>query len=143
MDLLDVNILVQAHREDAPAHQSTLTWLVEALQQPVGVAVSDLVLSGVLRIITHPKIFKDPTPLADALAFIEDFRDRPQVHILTPGRQHWKLFLQLCRDGDARGNLAPDAYHAALALEYDCRWVTLDRGFARFPGLKSYCPSTP
>jgi hypothetical protein len=140
MDLLDVNILVQAHREDSPAHESTLTWLMQALQKPVGVAVSDLVLSGVTRVITHPKIFKDPTPLVDALEFIEDFRNRPQVHILSPGPRHWKLFLHLCREGDARGNLVPDAYHAALALEYDCRWVTLDRGFARFPGLNWYSP---
>ena len=29
-----------------------------------------------------------------------------------------------------------DAWYAALAIESGCEWVTFDRGFARFPGLK-------
>jgi uncharacterized protein len=100
------------------------------------VAVSELALSGCLRVITHPKIFKKPTPLAQALDFLEDFRSREEVHLLGPGPGHWKIFIDLCRRSDARGNLVPDAFHAALAIELGCEWLTLDRGFARFPGLK-------
>lgn len=136
MILLDVNILVHAHREDADRHREIKTWLQSALREPPGVAVSELALSGCLRIITHPKVFKRPTPLLHALEFLEDFRSREQVHLLGPGAGHWKIFTELCRRGDARGNLVPDAFHAALAIELGCEWVTLDRGFARFPGLK-------
>ncbi len=135
MILLDVNILVSAHREDADKHRQTKGWLQSTLREPPGVAVSELALSGCLRIITHPKIFKRPTPLPQALDFLEDFRSREQVHLLGPGAGHWKIFIDLCRRGDARGNLVPDAFHAALAIELGCEWVTLDRGFARFPGL--------
>ena len=100
-----------------------------------GIAVSELVLSGFIRIVTHPKIFRPQSPLEDALAFVQEIRDHPRVTILSPGNRHWAIFLRLCREGDARGNLIPDAYHAALAIEYGCTWITTDRGFARFPGL--------
>ena len=136
MILLDVNILVHIHRQDAYRHAEIKAWIEGALQQPGGVAVSDLALSGSLRIITHPKVFKVPTPLAKALEFVEDFRSREEVHLLAPGPVHWEIFTTLCRKVEARGNLIPDAYHAALALEHGCEWITLDRGFARFSGLQ-------
>jgi len=136
MILLDVNILVTAHREDADHHRAMKAWLESALGEPAGVAVSELTLSGCLRVITHRNIFKKPTPLSAALEFVEDFRAREEVHLLSPGPGHWNIFMDLCRRGDARGNLVPDAFHAALAIELGCEWLTLDRGFARFPGLK-------
>lgn len=136
MILLDVNVLVSAHREDADQHREVKSWLEKALREPAGVAVSELALSGCLRVITHPKIFKKPTPPAQALGFVEDFRSREEMHVLGPGAGHWKIFVDLCRRSDARGNLVPDAFHAALAIELGCEWLTLDRGFARFPGLK-------
>ena len=116
MILLDVNILVYAHREDAERHVEFKNWLESAMTAPGGVAVSDLVLSGCLRVITHPKVFKDPTPLDKALEFIEDFRFRDEVKLLAPGPGHWSIFTNLCRRAEAKGNLVPDAYHAALAI---------------------------
>ena len=113
MILLDVNILVTAHREDADQHREIKSWLETTLGGPAGVAVSELALSGCLRVITHPKIFKKPTPLAQALDFLEDFRSREEVHLLGPGVGHWEIFIDLCRRGEARGNLVPGAFHAA------------------------------
>jgi toxin-antitoxin system PIN domain toxin len=143
MKLLDVNILVQVHREDADRHAEVKAWLEEALSEPTGVAVSELVLSGFLRIVTHPKVFVRPTPLDLALEFVEDIRDRDTVHILSPGARHWRIFSDLCRKADARGNLIPDAYHAALAIETGCEWITMDRGFSRYPGLRWRHPLDP
>ncbi|HSP43411.1 MAG TPA: type II toxin-antitoxin system VapC family toxin [Luteolibacter sp.] len=143
MKLLDVNILVQVHREDADRHTEVKAWLEEAMAEPTGVAVSELVLSGFLRIVTHPKVFIQPTPLDLALEFVEDIRDRDTVHILSPGTRHWRIFSDLCRKADARGNLIPDAYHAALAIETGCEWITMDRGFSRYPGLRWRHPLDP
>jgi toxin-antitoxin system PIN domain toxin len=140
MRLLDVNILVHAHREDSERHSEIKEWLIEALDSPEGVAVSELVLSGCVRIITHPKIFSKPTPLVLALEFVESFRNLEGVLILSPGGKHWKIFTDLCRKAEARGNMVPDAYHAALAIETGCEWITLDRGFSRYPGLKMTHP---
>ncbi len=143
MRLLDVNLLVYAHREDADRHHEFRRWLETALYEPPGVAVSELALSGCLRIITHPKIFEVPTPIKVAVAFVDDFRSREEVTILAPGPNHWAIFTNLCTRVEARGNLVPDAYHAALAIEWGCEWVTADRGFARFPGLRWRHPVDP
>lgn len=140
MKLLDVNVLVAAHREDADQHESIRPWLESCLATNPGIAVSNLVLSGFLRVVTHPKVFKTPTPLVQALDFVADLRSRDSVTIVQPGAGHWDLFVDLCKAADARGNLIPDAYHAALAIEYGLEWVTLDRGFARYPGLRWSSP---
>lgn len=141
MKLVDVYILVAAHREDADSHEVVRPWLELQLASATGIAVSDLVLSGFLRVVTHPKIFKTPTPLKQALEFVTDLRSRSSVTIVQPGSGHWNIFTELCKSADARGNFIPDAYHAALAIEYGIEWVTLDKGFARYPGLKWSCPS--
>ena len=136
MRLLDVNILVHGHREDADRHGEVKAWLESAMEEPSGIAVSDLVLSGFLRIVTHPKIFKDPSPLKVAMGFLDDFRGRDRVHVLSPGDRHWRIFTDLCLRAEVRGNLVPDAYHAALAVETGSEWITMDRGFSRYPGLR-------
>lgn len=136
MILLDVNILVYAHREETEHHNECLRFLESALDGPSSVGLSELVLSGALRILTHPKIFSPPTPLAKAMEFVSALRNHPNVTLISPGDRHWDLFTSLCRISDARGNLVSDAYHAALAMESGCEWITTDRDFARFPGLQ-------
>jgi toxin-antitoxin system PIN domain toxin len=136
MILLDVNILIAVHREDAEAHEEITAWLDAEFANSVCVGVSELALSGFLRVVTHPKIFREPTPLLEALEFAEQFRTHDEVRIFAPGPDHWRLFTQLCRKTGAKGNLVPDAYHAALAIETGCEWISLDRGFSRFPGLR-------
>ncbi len=98
MILLDVNVLVTAHREDAEHHLEIKSWLESALRDPAGVAVSELVLSGCLRVITHPRVFRKPTPLPQALEFVDDFRSREEVHLLGPGAGSLENF---------RGSLPP------------------------------------
>jgi toxin-antitoxin system PIN domain toxin len=74
--------------------------------------------------------------LSAALAFVEEVRDQPNCVIVRPGPRHWELFTDLCRRVNARGNLVPDAYLAALAIESGSEWITTDRDYARFPGLR-------
>lgn len=140
MKLLDVNIVVEAHREDAPRHKEVRAWLEDQLGKAPGVAVTDLVLCGFVRVVTHPKVFKTPSPLEVALEFVADLRSRDWVTVMRPGSGQWEIFTTLCRVADARGNLVPDAFHAATAMEYGMEWVTLDRGFGRYPGLRWLCP---
>ncbi len=132
----DVNVLVGAFREDAPGHAALREWLDAALRGDAVVGVLDAVLCGFLRIVTHPRIFDPPTPLDAALDFGNRLRGHDRVVVLEPGPRHWSVFARLCREADARGNLVPDAYLAALALERGAELVTLDRDFARFPGLR-------
>lgn len=136
----DVNVLVYAFREEMPEHEPCLAWLRSIVQGEAAFAVFDLVLSGFLRIVTHPRIFSTPTPLGAALDFVDVVRTRPNCITVQPGGRHWSIFEGLCRESRARGNLVVDAYLAALAIESGCEWVTTDRDYAAFPGLKIQSP---
>lgn len=136
MRLADVNVLVYAFRADAPGHAAHRAWVEELVGSDEAYAVSDHVLAGFLRVVTHPKVFHPPTPIGPALAFARAFRERPNAIPLRPGERHWEIFTRLCREADARGNLVPDAWLAALAIESGCEFVTSDRDYARFPGLR-------
>jgi toxin-antitoxin system PIN domain toxin len=136
MLLPDVNVLVYAHRRDAPDHERYLGWLERLINGDEAYGLADLVLSGFLRVVTHPRVFNPSSSLDDALAFTEALRARPNCVPIAPGPRHWSTFVSLCRRAGARGNLVPDAYLAALAIESGSEWITTDRGFARFPGLR-------
>ena len=136
MLLIDVNVLVYAFRQESPGDDRYAIWLENVLNGDEAYGVADLVLSGFLRIVTHPRIFGAPTSIERALAFTEQVRGRPHCVNVAPGPRHWEIFTNLCRKVGARGNLVPDAYLAALAIESGSEWITTDRGFARFPGLR-------
>lgn len=140
MLLPDVNILVYAHRKDSLRHVSCLQWLEALINSDGAFAMSELVFSGFLRIATHPKVFNPPSSLQDALSFITQIRRAPNCVIVSPQSRHWEIFTKLCVEADVRGNLIPDAYHAALAIETGSEWVTTDRDFSRFPGLRWSAP---
>lgn len=136
MRLVDVNVLVYAFRADSPDHAAHRAWVQALAGSEEAYAVSDHVLAGFLRVVTHPRVFHPPTPSGPALAFVEAFRERPNAVPLAPGARHWGIFTRLCREVSARGNLVPDAWLAALAIESGCEFVTTDRDYARFPGLR-------
>lgn len=125
-----------AFHEGAPDHRRYREWLHAAIsaEEPLGVA--ELVLSGFVRIATHPRIFSPPAPVEQALAFADALREQPNVVVLAPGRRHWAIFERLCLTVQAKGNLVADAYLAALAIESGSEWVTTDRDFSRFPELR-------
>jgi uncharacterized protein len=133
--LPDVNVLVHAHRADAPEHARIAEWLETAVNSDAPFALTGVVLTGFVRVVTHPRVFVSPTPLQEALIFVESLRVRPNCVEVSPGPRHWQIFADLCRATDARGNRVPDAYLAAIAIESGSEWVTADRGFARFQGL--------
>jgi toxin-antitoxin system PIN domain toxin len=134
--LPDVNVLVYAHREDAADHHAYREWLERVINSDESYGVSDLVLNGFTRIVTHPKVFRTPSTLADAFAFAVQMRAQPNCIRVEPGVRHWQIFDRLCRESGARGNLVPDAYFAAMAIESGCEWVTTDRDYSRFKGLR-------
>lgn len=136
MILPDVNVLVYAHKEEVLEHRDFAAWLTQLVESDQAFALSDVVLSGFLRIVTHPRIFDPPSSVEVALAFVEELRSQPNCFLLEAGKRHWDIFTKLCRLVNARGNAIPDAYLAALAIESGSELVTTDRGFARFPGLR-------
>ena len=136
MILPDVNVLIYAFREGAPGHQEYKAWLGEVLAGDQAYAMSDIVLSGFLRVTTNPAIFDPAVPLQAALDFVQEVRSPPHCVPVIPGTDHWDIFVKLCRKTAARGNHVADAYLAALAIESGNELLTTDRDFSRYPGLR-------
>jgi len=134
--LLDVNALVAAYRSDAERHLEYREWLFAEIGSGSAFGISEPVLIGFLRVVTHPRVFARPSPLAAAMQFADALLAMPGCRLLRAGPRYWQILRDTCRRADTRGNLIPDAAHAALALEHDCVWITADRDFARFPGLR-------
>jgi hypothetical protein len=132
----DVNVLVYAVQHDASAHERYLRWFEDSLAGPEPVGLVALVVAGFLRIVTNPRIFASPIPPGQALTFVEAALGAPACVVPAPSVRHMATFLDVCRAADAKGDLIPDAWLAATAIDLDATLVTADRGFARFPGLR-------
>lgn len=136
MRLFDVNVLLYAHRSDSRRHAEYLAFIQGVLDSDESFGMSDQVLSGVIRIATHPRVFDPPSDLSAALKFANELRGHPHCVPVNPGPRHWEIFTQLCSRAGAKGSLVPDAWYAALAIESGSEWVTSDRDYSRFPGLR-------
>ena len=125
-----------AFHEGTTDHVRHRDWLSSAIDSDEPLGISELVLSGFVRVVTHPAIFSPPAPTDRALAFADALRAQPNAVVVAPGDRHWQIFARLCRESGAKGSLVADAYLAALAIESGSEWITTDRDFSRFPGLR-------
>ncbi len=132
---------MHAFRSDSRDHSLCHAWLGRVLNGDSRYSMSTQVLSSVVRVTTHPKVFAQPSEPSEVLGFCDVLLSQPHCVVVQPRSHHWSIFRHLCEQADARGNLVPDAWLAALAIESGCEWLTLDRDYARFPELKWSVPS--
>jgi predicted nucleic acid-binding protein len=93
-----------------------------------------LVLSGFVRVATHPKLFTRPNPLADALEFTEQLRSRPNCVPVAPVDATGPSFAGSAPRRAPKATWCP--MRSLPAIEAGCEWVTTDRDFSRFNGLR-------
>jgi toxin-antitoxin system PIN domain toxin len=134
--LPDVNPLVYALRADAPHHAVSRTWLERVIAGDAIFALSKLTLGALIRITTNRRFYPVASSLDDAFGFCEDLLRQPHCRLVEPGERHWDIFRRLCIETNTRRPDTTDAWYAALAIEWGCEWVTFDRDFLKFPGLK-------
>jgi uncharacterized protein len=138
--LPDVNILIYAFRTDVAEHRVCNPWLTDVVASDRRFAISPLALSALVRITTG-RTYAVPSTLEEAFGFCNYLTAQPNCQIVEPGERHWDIFQRLCHETSTRGPRVTDAWFAALAIEWGCEWVTMDRDFARFPGLKWSVPA--
>lgn len=143
MILPDVNVLIYAFRGDVPQHALCHAWLTSVVEGEARFGLSILALRAVIRVTTSLRSYRSPSTLEEAFRFCEYLRSQPHCQIVEPGDRHWDIFQRLCVAADTRGPRITDAWYAALAIEWGCEWITMDRDFARFPGLKWRLPEAP
>jgi toxin-antitoxin system PIN domain toxin len=134
--LPDVNVLVFAHHAGAVEHAAYKSCWESIVNGDAAFGMADIVLSGFIRIVTHPKVFDTPMLVTEAVAAAEAIRTRPNCSNISPSERHWAIFAELCRRTAAKGNHVADASLAALAIDSGSDFLTADRGFARYPGLR-------
>jgi hypothetical protein len=132
----DVNVLVAASRSDHPHHAVARTWLEGALaaaESGAGFTLMPMVLASLLRLVTSPKIFRVPTPTADAVEFVDAILAMPGVRLAALGPE-WPKLRQLCLDKRLGGNDVPDAWLSAAVEHLGEHLVSFDRDFKRLLG---------
>jgi hypothetical protein len=136
----DVNVLVAASRGDHPHHAVARAWLEQALEIAASGAsftLMPMVLASFLRLVTSPKIFQRPTPIIEAVEFVDALLAVPGVQ-LAPLGPEWPRLRQLCLDKQLSGNDLPDAWLAAAALHLGEHLVSFDRDFRKLVGRSQF-----
>ncbi len=133
MILPDVNVLIYAFRRDLPQHAVCRAWLAGVVMSDARFGLSPLVLGAVVRVSTNPRVYRTPSTIEEAFGYCENLLGQPHCQIVEPGGRHWDIFKRLCIETETRGSRVTDAWFAALAIEWGCEWITLDRDYARFP----------
>jgi uncharacterized protein len=138
--LPDANIFITALNQSARDHAACRTWLDEATAASGEIFINDLTECAFLRICTFPRLAISTTDLT--LAFYEALLQYPQTRRCSPGPRHFPILSRFITDLGLSGNDINDAWLAALAIEHRATLVSLDQGFARFPGLAWLNPAT-
>lgn len=136
MKILDVNVILAAHRADHPQFAPANALVDRLAEGDEPFSVPDAVAGAFLRLATNRRVFPVPASLDDAFAFLRALRAQPGHVLLAPGARHLDLLERVCREAQATGDLLPDAQLAALATEHAAEIVSFDRDFARFEGLR-------
>jgi toxin-antitoxin system PIN domain toxin len=133
---VDTNVLIYAHVDSFPKHESAAAALTALAEGPAQWGIPAQCLVEFVRIVTHPRVLVTPMTVAQARAALDAVLASPTANILGPGPQHWSYLSEALEEGDARGNLAFDASIAAICTEAGVtELLTEDRDFARFAGI--------
>ncbi len=141
MIALDTNLLVYAHREDSPHHDRARALLADAVRSAAGVAIPWPCVHEFLAVVTHPRVYSPPSPMALALAAVGALTDERGIHFIAEGRNHAALLADLLASGRVVGAKVHDARIVAICLAHgiDELW-SADRDFSWFPQLRVVNP---
>lgn len=136
MIAVDTNILVYAHRADSPFHEAAAACIVSLAEGRTAWAIPWPCLHEFLAIVTHPRIYAPPTPLATALDQVDAWLESPALRLLAEADDHWPVLHTLIGRAQVTGPKVHDARIAALCQEHGVRELwSADRDFTRFPNI--------
>ena len=143
MIALDTQILVYAHREDSPFHDQAMKIMAGLVEGMASWALPWPVLHEFLAIVTHPRIYRPPSSVAQAFAFLESLLKAPGLRMLSEGPGHLDRLKEIALAGKLAGAVYHDARVAALCLTHGVKELwSADRDFSRMKGLKVQNPLT-
>jgi toxin-antitoxin system PIN domain toxin len=138
---VDTNILVYAHRADSPFHEAAGAAMVSLAEGAANWAIPWPCVHEFLAIVTHPRIYAPPTPIARALDQIDAWLESPTLRLLTESEEHWPVLRAIVSQAQVGGPKVHDARIAALCKQHGVRELwSADRDFSRFPDVDIFNP---
>ena len=136
MIAVDSNILVYAVREDSPWHAEAHHCVRTLAESPRPWAIAWPSVHEFIAIVTHPKVYRPPTPLHDAIQQVDHWLESPSLQMIGEGHGYWDHLKPMLFAGKVAGPLVHDARIAAICRAAGVAELwTADRDFSRFPGL--------
>jgi toxin-antitoxin system PIN domain toxin len=129
----DVNVLIAASRSDHPHHKTAYACMDEAMAacaEGASLKLMPMVVASFLRLVTNSKIFNQPTPVEEAVGFLDALFAVPGVEMPGLGTG-WPMLRQLCIEKKLAANDIPDAWIAAAVIQLGERLVTFDADFKK------------
>ena len=134
MKAVDTNVLVYSEIVSSSHHRTARRLLTELAEGQVPWAIPWPCVYEFLRVVTHPRVFSPPVPLAIALHDLNQILASPTLVLLSETAQHGDVMAGVVRESGVTGNLVHDAHIAALCIEHGVsELLTGDRDFSRFP----------
>ena len=141
MIAVDTNILVYAHREDSPFHAPAAECMIAMAEGAADWIIPWPCVHEFLAIVTHPRIYAPPTPMADALAQLDAWMESPSLVLLAESVGYWPVLRDALIRARIAGPMVHDARIAALCRQHGVRELwSADRDFGRFPGVNVVNP---
>ncbi|MFN8061224.1 MAG: TA system VapC family ribonuclease toxin [Vicinamibacterales bacterium] len=141
MIAVDTNVLVYAHRRDSPWHDAASALLRQLAEGRAAWAIPWPCVHEFLAVVTHPRIYRPPSPLEVALAQVDAWMESPVLVLAAEGPAYWPALRSSAETGRATGPAMHDARVAALCVSHGIRELwTADRDFDRFPGVRARNP---
>jgi toxin-antitoxin system PIN domain toxin len=138
---VDTNVLVAFQRTEYSTHPRAVQAITELAEGAEAWGIPWPCVHEFLAIVTNPRIFIQPTGLADAADVVDAWLESPVVRLLGESAGYWPALRRLVLAGGVVGARVHDARIAAICLEHGarCLW-TADRDFSRFPALRCRNP---
>ncbi len=137
MIAVDSNLLVYAHRQDSSWHKPAVACLKGLAEGSAAWAIPWPCAHEFMAIVTHPRIYSPPTPLASALAQLDAWFESPTLVLITETEGCWSTLRRMLERGRPTGAMVHDAKIVAVCACNGIRELwSADRDFSRFPGLR-------
>jgi toxin-antitoxin system PIN domain toxin len=141
MIAVDTNILVYAHRPDSALHDRAGETVRALAEGSDAWAIPWPCVHEFLAVVTHPRVWKSPTPMGVALGALAAWQASPKLFFLTEDDAYAPVLETVLKESRVQGPKVHDARIAALAIHHGIDVLyTADRDFSRFPRLKTKNP---
>ncbi|MGQ0486059.1 MAG: type II toxin-antitoxin system VapC family toxin [Hyphomicrobiales bacterium] len=141
MIAVDTNILVYAHRRDAPWHSVAASSVAGLAEGNAAWSIPWPCVHEFIAVVTSKRIYLPSSTIAEAIGQLDAWMGSPQLQLLSESTGYWAELRELAEKRRIAGPQIHDTRVAALCLYHGVSELwTADRDFSRFPDLKTRNP---